>query len=150
MPTTTIRSTIFLASIAIASIAVAGEGPQHERHELMESAKDAAKPIGQMLKGETDYDADVMMTSLQTFLDISDEFGGLFPPGTESGEGTEAAPAIWEDREGFDQALADWRAAVETAIEAHPASVEDAKPVVGPVFNACKNCHDTYRIEEED
>jgi len=61
---------------------------------------------------------------------------------------TEAAPAIWEDREGFNEALATWREATDTAIAAKPQTLDDAKPVVGPVFQACKNCHDTYRIED--
>ena len=35
-------------------------------------------------------------------------------------------------------------------MDAKPATLEEAKPVVGPIFNTCKNCHDTYRIEEEE
>ena len=60
------------------------------------------------------------------------------------------APAIWEDRAGFDAALTEWQEAVAAAIAAAPASLEEAKPVAGPVFNACKGCHDNYRIEEEE
>jgi cytochrome c556 len=126
----------------------AGESPQHERHELMESVGKAAKPIGKMLKGENDFDAAVVMTSLNTFQDVASKFGGLFPPGSETGEDTEAAPAIWEDRAGFDQALANWTDAVAAAIDANPQSLEAMKPVVGPVFKSCKGCHDTYRIED--
>ena len=129
--------------------AATDDDPRHERHELMEGVRDAAKPIGKMFRGEAEYDADTVMASLKVFHDASGVFGDLFPPGTETGMDTEAAPAIWEDREGFDQALAEWRAAVETAMSAKPATLEDAKPVVGPVFNACKNCHDNYRIEKE-
>lgn len=145
------RRILFVVVICASTpIAVAGEDPRHERHELMEGVRDAAKPVGLMLKGEADFDAEALMASLKVFLDTSGEFGALFPPGTETGGGTEAAPSIWEDREGFEKALADWRAAVETAIKAEPATLEDANPVVGPIFKACKNCHDTYRIEEEE
>ena len=102
-----------------------------------------------MLKGEREYDTDQLMASLQVFAEVSEQFGELFPPGSETGMGTEAAPAIWEDREGFDEALAEWQTAVNAAIDAQPGSVEEAKPVLGAVFNSCKNCHDTYRIEDE-
>jgi cytochrome c556 len=88
------------------------------------------------------------MASLQTWHDASMRVGDLFPVGTETGMDTEAAPAIWEDRAGFEEALANFRAAVESAIDANPMTLEDAKPTVGPVFQTCKGCHDTYRIEK--
>jgi cytochrome c556 len=61
---------------------------------------------------------------------------------------TEAAPAIWEDRAGFEAALLKWREAVEAAQAANPMTLEAAKATVGPVFQTCKGCHDTYRIED--
>ena len=102
-----------------------------------------------MLKGERDFDAAVVMTSFQTFDEAAAEFGDLFPPGSEDGEGTEAAPAIWEDRAGFDEALAAWSHAVDAAIAANPQTLEETKPVAGDIFKTCKSCHDNYRIEDE-
>lgn len=124
------------------------EGAQQERHELMEDVGKAAKVIGGMLKGETDYDAEAAMKSLQVFQDASGKFGDLFPEGTESGGGTEAAPAIWEDRDGFNAALQQWADATAAAIEAAPQTREAAGPVFNPVFKACKNCHDNYRLDD--
>ena len=145
----TIHLVLMVATLAMLSVAVADDDPRHERHELMEGVRDAAKPLGKMLKGESDYDAEIVMTSLATFADAGKTFGDLFPEGTETGGGTEAAPAIWEDRAGFEEALAAWREATDAAIAAKPATLEEAKPVLGEVFGSCKNCHDTYRIEEE-
>ena len=142
---------VFVATaLAMVSIASADDDPRHERHELMEGVRDAAKPVGKMLKGESDYNAEIVMTSLATFADAGKTFGDLFPEGTETGGETEAAPAIWEDRAGFEEALAAWREATDAAIAAKPATLEEAKPLLGEVFGACKNCHDTYRIEEEE
>lgn len=124
-------------------------GPAQERHELMEGVRDAAKPIGKMFRGEADYDAATVMSSLQTFQDASLIFGDLFPAGSEASETSEAAPAIWEDRDGFNKALAMWQEAVNAAIEAAPQTLDEAMPTVGPIFKKCKNCHDTYRIEKE-
>jgi len=145
---TTLRATFLAISLAFASLAVAGDTPQHERHELMEGVGEAAKVVGGMLKGEIEYDNAAAMESLQTWADAAAEFGGLFPEGSETGEDTEAAPAIWEDRSGFDAALAAWTEAVDAAIAANPATLEDAKPVVGAAFGKCKDCHDTYRISD--
>jgi len=143
------RTTLMLAALVFAAPLPAADDPRHERHELMEGVGDAAKPVGKMLKGEREYDPAVVMTSLETFREASEKFGGLFPPGSETGEHTRAAPAIWEDRAGFDEALAKLGAAVDAAIAADPQALDAAKPVLGQVFNACKGCHDTYRLEEE-
>lgn len=144
------KTLLVLVSMAMVAgpLAMAGEDPREERHELMESVGKAAKPVGEMLKGDREFDAAVLMTSLGTWEEVSAVFGDLFPEGTETGMGTEAAPAIWEDRAGFEEALGMWRERVLAASEAAPQTLDEAKPVVGPVFNACKNCHDNYRIDD--
>ena len=133
--------------IAFSSFAVAGDNPQLERQAAMKEVRDGAKVLGAMLKGERDYDAAAAMESLQTWQSVAASVGDLFPAGSETGEDTEAAPAIWEDRDGFDAALAAWSDAIDAAIAANPATLDDAKPVVGAAFGKCKDCHDTYRIE---
>lgn len=146
-------SRIVLAALAMATASLAfaeSDDPRHERHELMEDVRDAAKPVGQMLKGDLDFDADVVMASLETWHAASLAFGDLFPEGTETGMNTEAAPAIWEDRAGFDAALLKWREAIEAAKAAAPTTLDEGRPVLGPVFKTCKGCHDTYRIEDEE
>ncbi len=143
------RSLLGAAVLLFATPLFAGDDPIHERHELMEGVGDAAKPIGQMLKGEREFDAAVVMASFETFAEASAQFGDLFPPGSETGQDTEAAPAIWEDRAGFEEALATWADAVDAAIAANPQTLEETKPVAGAIFNACKGCHDDYRIEDE-
>jgi cytochrome c556 len=143
-----LRITVLALTCAAAPLVVADDDPREQRHELMEGVGDAAKPVGGMLKGEVSFDNEKLMRSLQTFLDASEEFGDLFPAGSDGGD-SRAAPAIWSDREGFDAALADFHDAVASAIAANPQSLDEARPSVGPVFNACKNCHDTYRLEKD-
>jgi cytochrome c556 len=143
------RFSIPLIALAYASLSLAGHSPQHERHELMEDVGKAAKPVGQMLKGEAEFDAAVFTASMTTMQAASEKFGDLFPEGSETGEDTEAAPAIWEDREGFNEALATWADAVDAALAGEAATLEDAKPLAGAVFKACKGCHDNYRIDDD-
>ncbi len=137
-----------VACLACAITSQAEDDPAHERHELMEGVGDAAKPVGSMLKGETPYDPATLREALATFLQASEQLGVLFPPGSEGGEDSRAAPAIWDERAGFEEALETWHDAIRTAIAAETATLEAARPVVGPVFEACKNCHDSYRLEE--
>lgn len=143
--------TAFLPAAAlalVATMAFADDDPRHVRHELMEDVGGAAKPVGNILKGEDAFDAATVMESLETMDEVAAQFGDLFPPGSDTGMDTEAAPAIWEDREGFEDALAKWSDAVDKAIDLQPQSLEELKPAAGPVFQACKNCHDDYRIED--
>ena len=144
-----LRAPIFALMLTASAFAVAEGTPQHERHEVMEDVGKAAKVIGAMFRGEADYDAAAVQKSLATFEKAAGKFGDLFPEGSETGEGTEAAPAIWEDRDGFNAALQEWADATAAAIAAAPATLEDAKATVGPVFQTCKGCHDDYRIEDE-
>lgn len=146
MHKSTVRIALILSAVLTSTIAVGSDDPAHERHELMEGVKEAAKPVGAMLQGELEYDADRVMQSLEVWAAAAKKLGGLFPEGSEGGE---AAPAIWEDRDGFESALVEWRNAIAAAQDAAPATLDEAGPTVGPVFEACKNCHDTYRIEDE-
>ena len=124
--------------------------PQKERHELMEDVKEGAQVIGPMLQGKEDFDAEAAMAALNVWADVGQQFGDLFPEGTETGFDTEAAPAIWEDREGFNAALKEWQDATAAAVAASPQTLDDARAAIGPAFDTCKNCHDDYRIEKED
>jgi cytochrome c556 len=149
MPETAIRSLITITALCFAAIAGADTSPQQERHETMEGVRDAAKPVGAMLRGKQPYDAAVVMASLETWRDAAEVFGDLFPEGSEAGPETRAAAEIWLDREGFNAALANWLDATNAAIEAAPTSLEAARPVLKPAFQKCKACHDKYRTEEE-
>jgi len=129
--------------------AQASDSVQEQRHDLMESSKEAAKTIGGMLKGEREFDAAAAMESFGTWDHIAATFGDLFPEGSETGYDTEAKETIWTDREGFNADLAAFSDAVSNAIEAEPQDLAALKAAAGPVFDACKNCHETYRVEED-
>jgi cytochrome c556 len=75
------RNLFAAITLAFTSPLLAGGDPVHERHELMEGVGDAAKPIGQMLKGERDFDAGVVMASFKTFDEASAQFGKLWRSG---------------------------------------------------------------------
>lgn len=130
--------------------ALAEDSPQEQRHELMEDSKAEAKTIGGMLKGAVEFDAAAAMESLKIWQGIGQEFGDLFPAGTETGHDTEARPTVWTDREGFDEELSKFNAAVDAAIKANPNSLTELKSAAGPIFKSCKSCHEGYRVEKED
>ena len=145
-------SLIFTALLLLFPVSqvLAAESPQEARHELMEGVRDAAKPVGEMLKGERDFNAAVAMESFQTWAEAAAIVGDLFPEGSETGYDTEARATIWTDREGFNAILLAFGEAVDAAIAANPQDLEALKTAAGPVFKTCKDCHEGYRVEEDD
>lgn len=136
-----------VAALALQT-ALAGDSPQEQRHELMEDVRAGAKTIGKMLEGEAPFDAAAAMGALQTWREAGAVFGTLFPEGSETGFETKAKPAIWSDRTGFEAALLKWVEATDAAIAANPQSLEDLQGAAGPVFKACKGCHENYRVDD--
>ena len=146
---TTSRVLSLAALCVFAGFAIADDSdPIKERKSLMEDVKDAAGPVGKMLRGDLDYDQATFAASMDAFLTAGYAFGDLFPEGSESGMGTEASPAIWSDREGFNAALKKWTDAAKAARQANPATFDEARPLAGQVMRNCKACHDDYKSKD--
>jgi cytochrome c556 len=143
---TTIRRLFPCLTILALSAACTSDNFASDREELMEGVRDAAKPVGAMLKGEKEFDADTLQESLAVFAEAAGKLGSLVPEGSAGGE---ASPAIWDDPEGFAAAIKKWQDTTAAAIAAAPQSLEAAGPVMKPVMGNCKACHDDYRVEDE-
>jgi len=139
-----------LSLLLLVPVVLASAPVQEERHELMESAKDAAKPIGNMLKGEQDFDAAIVMESFGTWEHVAATAGSLFQVGSETGYDTRAKETVWTDREGFDSEMEQFAQNVARAIEAAPQDLESLNAAAGPVLKSCKGCHESFRAERED
>jgi len=142
--------TVTLSALCLATVAMADTNPILERQDLMKDTRDAAKVIGGMIKEEQPFDAQAAMAAFETWKKTATTAGDLFPEGSETGNDTEAKSTIWTDRAGFDSKLADFGARVDAAIAAKPENLEALKAAAGPVFKACKACHEEYRVEDED
>lgn len=138
-----------LAAAVCVTAWAANDDPIGQRQELMGETREALKPMVKMVRGEIEFDAAMVADGLRTMQHTAETAGGLFPPGSESGGDTEARSTIWSDRVGFEQALADYAAAVETAIAAAPQSAEALQAVLGGITRGCKGCHDGYRVDDD-
>ena len=127
---------------------LAGDSPQEQRHELMEDVGGAAKKIGQMMKGETEFDAAVANGALAVWAESAAPFAELFPEGSDTGYDTEAKATIWTDPEGFAEQLALFEEKTAAAVAMNPQDLESLKAAAGPVFKVCKSCHENYRIDD--
>ena len=142
----TVRRLFPCLTILALSVACTSNKDASDREELMEGVRDAAKPVGAMLKGEKEFDADTLQESLTVFAEAADKLGGLVPEGSSGGE---ASPAIWDDPDGFSAAIKEWQDTTAAAIDAAPQTLDAAGPVMKPVMGNCKSCHEDYRIEDD-
>lgn len=139
----------FTLSALLASAAFAGSDPIEERQQLMSDTREAAKVVGGMLKQTQEFDAEAAMEALMVWQKTAAKAGDLFPKGSEVGHDTEAKATVWTDRAGFDMKMATFGERVDAAIAADPSTLEELNTVAGPVFKACKDCHEGYRVEKE-
>ncbi len=122
-----------------------------ERHDNFEAMSDAFKPIGETMKTDTPdvaviaQNAAIISANLQKIPDH-------FPAGTgmDDGYDTDALAVIWEQPEDFSKltqnAIAAGAALVDAAATGDMAVIG---PAVGALGNSCKDCHDTYRADDE-
>src|SRR3954470_2467925 len=94
-----------LAVVLAVTAAAATQDPILTRKKLMDANGASAGSATAMIKGETPFNPKVAMAALQTFNSVSYAFGDYFPEGSDKGD-TSASPKIWQDKEGFAKALA--------------------------------------------
>lgn len=104
--------------------------------------------LGDMAKGETEYNAEAAQAAADTLVAVSMiKQAPMWPDGSDemSIDGTRAQTTIWEQNDDFQSKWADFGSAAET-MQASAASGRDALgPLMGEVGGACKACHDEHR-----
>ena len=101
-----------------------------------------------MMKGEMEFNAVAAELVLRTMNTAALGFGELFPDGSNAGGDTTAAPSIWEDRAGFDAAIAKFASDTASGIAAKPANLDAFKAAFGAAASNCGACHKAYRVKK--
>lgn len=123
--------------------------PAAARQALMANVGKSTGLLAAMAREEAPFDARVAEAALRTINAAAIGFGTLFPEGSETGAETEAAPAIWTDRAGFEAAIAALYADSAAALAAEPADLASFTPLFGAVAGNCRSCHEGYRINTD-
>jgi cytochrome c556 len=97
-----------------------------------------------MAKGEKPFDAAALKAAYDAEDAACKDWDSFWAPDTQKGTvKTEALPAIWTDKAGFDAAAKNWYdAAMKLRAATDDASFKAAFPAVG---KACGDCHKKYR-----
>ena len=115
-----------------------------ERQALMKNVGAATGAASKMAKGEIEFNAVAAQLALRTMNAAGLGFGYMFPEGSETGAETEAAPAIWSDRAGFDAAIAKFVKDTSGTVT----DLESFKTAFGAAASNCGSCHKAYRIKK--
>lgn len=136
---------------ALGCLCVAGvsaqEEPQAVRQALMKGIGQSMGALGAIAKGEKPYDAAVVQTALETISTNSKAFPDQFPPGSETGLESEAAPAIWENMADFKAKSDKLAAEADTLLAAMPADQAAVGGAMKSLGATCGDCHETYRLK---
>jgi len=132
----------------IGATAVVSAENQHENRKAAMKKNGAA--IGALVaiaKGEKDYDAEVVKTSLTTIKETITVFPTYFPPGSENDDKV-ASPKIWENKADFEAHAAKLASDADALLAQLPADKAAVGAAVGTLGQDCGACHQTYRLKE--
>ena len=122
-----------------------------ERHELYEDMGDQFKTIrAQLESGSPDMTA--IAAAAQTINNHGETIKNMFPAGTsrEEGNKTEALMTIWEQPEKFEQARGELvNKSANLFAAANAGNAAEVETAVKELGGTCKNCHDTFRLPED-
>jgi cytochrome c556 len=128
-----------------ASLALAHQGVTDPtvlaRMDSMKVMSASVKVIGDMTKGETDFDAAEVAAALARLKEESAKIPALFEaeiiPKT-----SEALPIIWQNWDAYVKRAQTLDAALAgISVE----EVTDLRPAMKAIGSGCRGCHDTYR-----
>lgn len=123
-------------------------GIAKERMDMMKEMADAMKAIAPMMKGEADYDATAVQAFASGLANHAGHIKESFPQGSD-GHPSEASPRIWKEPERFD-ASADALRGYALQLEKQAGNGEQAaKLLFGKIAGACKECHESFRVEKQ-
>lgn len=131
--------------------AFAADDPIKVRQTLMDSNGASAGVAAGIMKDEIAYNPAVAKAVLASMAAVAQAYGDFFPEGSEDASRSHAAPAIWEDPEGFAAELGKFQSSTSAGVEAAgrggPADKAAFVALMQPVFDSCTSCHEGYRLE---
>lgn len=151
----------FTVIAAAAAIALAGAATAHGddvpadindpvslRMNMMSLTGASMGVMASIAKGEAEFDHRVVQSALRTIYAVSLGYANQFPEGSDTGHDTEASPKIWEDKAGFDKAVAKFISDSAAAVALKPQDVDGMKQAMGMVGSNCKSCHEDWRVKK--
>jgi cytochrome c556 len=138
--------TVAIALVCGVTAVLADTDPIAERRALMKHDGAAAKKLFDMAKGNVPFDLATVKESLATLNEGATKSAALFPDNSQTGGGTAALPAIWQNKADFDARFAKF---AQDVAAAQAGIVDEAtfKQFAPTVFKNCGACHELYKAK---
>jgi len=130
-----------------ATAVVSAENQADNREAAMKKNGGAMGALAAIAKGEKDYDAEVVKTSLMSIKEAITVFPTYFPDGSEK-DSEEASPKIWENKADFEAQAAKLAADADALLAQLPADKAAVGAAMGTLGKNCGGCHEVYRIKK--
>ena len=130
-----------------ATAVVSAESQADNREATMKKVGRSMGGLAAIAKGEKEYDADVVKTSLTTIKESITVFPTYFPEGSEK-DSEEASPKIWENKADFEAKAAKLAADAGALLAQLPADKAAVGAAMGVLGKDCAACHESYRIKK--
>lgn len=121
-----------------------------QRQENYKKIGDSFKTIRDQVRGDRDLAA--ITQAATTINELAGKVHTWFPEGSgpEAGVETEALPVIWEKREEFSAAIEQLVAASDKMLAAAKGGdLADVGGNIRTLGGACRNCHDNFRLDDD-
>ena len=128
--------------------AIAAGEPQVVRQDEMKKVGGAMGALGGIAKGEKPYDAEAVKAALTTLAEVGKTFPTHFPAGSETGNDSEAAAAIWQNMDDFTAKSTKLASIAEAQLATLPADQAGVGAAMQALGATCGDCHQTYRAKK--
>lgn len=141
------RILLLAGALAIGFTSAVAQDAIATRKQLMKDNGQQARAGAAMVKGDAPFDLAKAQAVLAAYADSAAKMDSLFPPGSQTGGETTAAPRIWESKADFDAKMKKFGDEAKAAAAATK-DLDSFKTNFGAVMRNCGGCHETYRIKK--
>ncbi|MDZ4366599.1 MAG: cytochrome c [Afipia sp.] len=145
------RSVLVAAAILLGATAVVAQQAEIEQsHALMKAnGKNLGGVLSPMARGDKPYDQAAINAALTQLDETAKKLPSLYPASVKAVKQTSEytpSPKIWDDRPGFDAAIAAFSKAV-TEAKGKIKDVDSLKATLPTIGKSCSGCHETFRVK---
>lgn len=140
---TALAGALALGTLATAAFSAAQDPDVAARQEAMGLIGSNVKKVVSMVKGEVAFDAEAAQAAFAKIAAKADMVPTLFETRSNTDPEAEAKDAIWDNWDDFVTKAGALKAAAEAGASVD--SIEALAAAMGPLSQACKACHSTYK-----